>query len=140
MKQEWKHYLDNSFERKNKKSCRPCIIIICRETLNVWSCKMLKKVKKENHKTGKVHIYKLKKEQQQYSTHKAHDRNKLDQVKIMRQYMSNLFGNCIITHYFVYFLSLSLQLLEYIWTTLRKPNLHFLSNSKRLIYFKQVRR
>ena len=107
MKQEWKHYLDNSFERKNKKSCRPCIIIICRETLNVWSCKMLKKVKKENHKTGKVHIYKLKKEQQQYSTHKAHDRNKLDQVKIMRQYMSNLFGNCIITHYFVYFLSLS---------------------------------
>ena len=94
--------------------------------------KRRKKVKKTNHKTtdSALNI--------KYSnTTKAreHDRNKLNRVKIMRQYMSNLFRNCIITHYCVF------QLLEILEPTkdATRNNLHFLSNSKCLIYFKQRR-
>ena len=83
-----------------------------------------KSKKKQNHKTESGCITNTRK----------HDRNKLDQRKIMRQYMSNLFRNCIITHYCLF------QLLEYLkQTKLEKTNLHFVSNSKRLIYFKRRR-
>ena len=67
--------------------------------------KRRKKLKKQNHKTTDSALN-IKYSSSNTTKAREHDRNKLNRMKIMRQYMSNLFRNCIITHYCMF------QLLE----------------------------
>ena len=64
----------------------------------------------------------------------------MNRVKIMRQYMSNLFRNCIITHYIVYMFQLLLRSLgcsrKQIYILYLIQNVSSISNKNKITTFK----